>query len=337
MNKKILAAFLAVVMLFCLAACSAEKKDNETEKTDITFCLEWTPNTNHTGLYVALQKGYYEEAGLNVKIVQPPENSAATQVCAAGQAQFTVEAQDTLAAAFTAEDKIGVTAVAAILQHNTSGIMSKAGSGMDTPAGLTGNTYLTWDSPIELAIMKKAVNSNGGDWDKVKVIPNTVTEEAQDVNANPDHAIWVFYGWGGINAEVSGVDTDYFSFKDIDETFDYYTPVIIGNNDFLNENPEAAKAFMEATAKGYTYAAKNPEEAAQILIDSDDTGALTGCEELVFESQKWISEQYIAEANQWGCIDSERWNGFYDWLWENDLIENQIDTDFGFTNEYLPE
>ncbi len=337
MNKKILAAFLAVVMLFCLAACSAEKKDNETEKTDITFCLEWTPNTNHTGLYVALQKGYYEEAGLNVKIVQPPENSAATQVCAAGQAQFTVEAQDTLAAAFTAEDKIGVTAVAAILQHNTSGIMSKAGSGMDTPAGLTGNTYLTWDSPIELAIMKKAVNSNGGDWDKVKVIPNTVTEEAQDVNANPDHAIWVFYGWGGINAEVSGVDTDYFSFKDIDETFDYYTPVIIGNNDFLNENPEAAKAFMEATAKGYTYAAKNPEEAAQILIDSDDTGALTGCEELVFESQKWISEQYIAEAKQCGCIDSERWNGFYDWLWENDLIENQIDTDFGFTNEYLPE
>ena len=336
MNKKILAAFLAAVMLFCLAACSAEKKDNETEKTDITFCLEWTPNTNHTGLYVALQKGYYEEAGLNVKIVQPPENSAATQVCAAGQAQFTVEAQDTLAAAFTAEDKIGVTAVAAILQHNTSGIMSKAGSGMDTPAGLTGNTYLTWDSPIELAIMKKAVNSNGGDWDKVKVIPNTVTE-AQDVNANPDHAIWVFYGWGGINAEVSGVDTDYFSFKDIDETFDYYTPVIIGNNDFLNENPEAAKAFMEATAKGYTYAAKNPEEAAQILIDSDDTGALTGCEELVFESQKWISEQYIAEAKQWGCIDSERWNGFYDWLWENDLIENQIDTDFGFTNEYLPE
>ncbi len=336
MNKKILAAFLAAVMLFCLA-CSAEKKDNETEKTDITFCLEWTPNTNHTGLYVALQKGYYEEAGLNVKIVQPPENSAATQVCAAGQAQFTVEAQDTLAAAFTAEDKIGVTAVAAILQHNTSGIMSKAGSGMDTPAGLTGNTYLTWDSPIELAIMKKAVNSNGGDWDKVKVIPNTVTEEAQDVNANPDHAIWVFYGWGGINAEVSGVDTDYFSIKDIDETFDYYTPVIIGNNDFLNENPEAAKAFMEATAKGYTYAAKNPEEAAQILIDSDDTGALTGCEELVFESQKWISEQYIAEAKQWGCIDSERWNGFYDWLWENDLIENQIDTDFGFTNEYLPE
>ncbi|MDE5605103.1 MAG: ABC transporter substrate-binding protein [Eubacterium sp.] len=338
MYKKILAAILSAVLMFCLAACSADKnKDTKAEKTDITFCLEWTPNTNHTGLYVALQKGYYDEAGLNVQIVQPPENSAATQVCAAGQAQFTVEGQDTLAAAFTSENEIGVTAVATILQHNTSGIMSKAGSGMDKPAGLTGNTYLTWDSPIELAIMKNVVENGGGDWNKVHIIPNTVTEEAQDVNENPNHAIWVFYGWGGINAKVSGVDVDYFSFKDIDKTFDYYTPVIVGNNDFLKENPKATKAFMQATAKGYEYAAKHPEEAAQILIDSDDTGALTGCEELVLESQKWISEQYIADADKWGTIDSERWNKFYDWLWENKLIEKQINKDFGFTNEFLPQ
>ncbi|MDE6111447.1 MAG: ABC transporter substrate-binding protein, partial [Eubacterium sp.] len=155
--------------------------------------------------------------------------------------------------------------------------------------------------------------------------------------ANPDHAIWVFYCLGGINAKVSGVDVDYFNFKDINETFDYYTPVIVGNNDFLKENPEAAKAFMEATAKGYEYAAKNPEEAAKILIESDDTGALTGCEELVLESQKWISKQYIADADKWGYIDSNRWNKFYDWLWKNQLIEKQIDQDFGFTNDYLPQ
>ena len=336
MTKKIFAALIAAVMIFCLAACSADKKNEDNkEKTDITMCLEWTPNTNHTGLYVALKYGYYEQAGLNVKIVQPPEDSAATQVCAAGQAQFTIEAQDTLAAAFTADTPVGVTAVAAVLQHNTSGIMSKAGSKMDKPAGLTGNTYLTWDSPIELAIMENIVNSSGGDWSKVNVIPNTVTEEAQDVNANPDHAIWVFYGWGGINAKVSGVDVDYFNWKDINETFDYYTPVIVGNNDFLNSNPEAAKAFITATKKGYEFAAEHPEEAAQILIDSDDTGALIGCEELVYESQKWISEQYIADSDEWGYIDDERWNRFYDWLWENKLIEKQIDKNFGFTNEYL--
>lgn len=337
MNKKILAAFLAVVMIFCLAACSADKKDDNKEKTEIIMCLDWTPNTNHTGLYTAVKKGYYAEAGLDVKIVQPPENSTATQVCAAGQVQFSIEAQDTLAPAFTADSPVGVTAVAAVLQHNTSGIMSKAGEGMTSPAGLTGKTYLTWDTPVDKAIMENIVTADGGDWSKVSLVPNMVTEEAEDVNANPDHAIWVFYGWGVINARVKNIDVDYFSIKDINPTFDYYTPVIVGNNDFLKNNPETAKAFIAATAKGYEYAAENPEEAAQILIDSDDTGALTGSEELVRESQKWISQQYIADAEKWGHIDSQRWNNFYGWLWENKLIDKQIEKDFGYTNEFLPE
>lgn len=335
MSKKILAAFLAVVMVFCLASCSAGKNDDN--KTEIIMCLEWTPNTNHTGLYTALEKGFYDEEGLNVKIVQPPENATATQVCAAGQVQFSIEGQDTLAPAFTSDTPIGVTAVAAILQHNTSGIMSKAGEGMDRPAGLTGKTYLTWDTPIDKAIMENIVNADGGDWSKVNLITNQVTEEAEDVKANPDHAIWVFYGWGAINAKIKNIDVDYFSIKDLNPTFDYYTPVIIGNNEFLKSNPEAAKAFIAATAKGYEYAAENPEEAADILIKSDETGALIGSEELVRESQKWISEQYIADAEKWGYIDSQRWNNFYNWLWENKLIEKQIENDFGFTNEFLPE
>lgn len=336
MNKRILAVFLAAVMVFCLAACSADQKDNQN-RTEITMCLEWTPNTNHTGLYTALKKGYYDAAGLNVKIVQPPENSTATQVCAAGQAQFTIEAQDTLAPAFTADVPVGVTAVAAVLQHNTSGIMSKAEEGMNRPAGLTGKTYLTWDTPVDKAIMENLVNTDGGNWSKVTLIPNMVTEEAEDVKANPNHAIWVFYGWGVMNAKVKNIDVDYFSIKDMNPIFDYYTPVIVGNNDFLKNNPEAAKAFVSATAKGYEYAAQHPEEAAQILIESDDTGALTGSEALVLESQKWISQQYIADAEKWGYIDAQRWNRFYSWLWENKLIEKPIETDFGYTNEFLPE
>lgn len=339
MKKKILAALMAGVLAVSLAACSnsdADKKTTETEeKTDITVCLDWTPNTNHTGMYVALEKGYYAEAGLNVTIVQPPENSTAVQLCAAGQAQFAVDAQDTLAAAFTSDTPLDVTAVAALIQHNTSGIMSKAGSGMDKPAGLTGKTYLTWDSPIEKAMMENVVNGDGGNWDKVTLEPNTVTDEAQDVQHNPDHAIWVFYGWGGINAEVNKIDVDFFYFKDINKTFDYYTPVLISNNTFLKENSDAAKAFLAATAKGYEYAISNPEDAANILIASDETGSLKGSEALVTASQKWLADQYIADAEKWGYIDPARWNAFYDWLYDSKLIEKDLGENCGFTNDYL--
>lgn len=337
MKKRMICLVLAAALIFSFAACSKTDKDTNSdnkEKTAITVCLDWTPNTNHTGMFVALEKGYYEEAGLDVTIVQPPENGA-TQSCASGQAQFAVDAQDVLGAAFTSDTPLGVTAVAALIQHNTSGIMSLKGQGMDKPAGLTGKTYLTWDSPIELATMESVVNSDGGDWSKVEKIPNTVTDEAQDVKQNPDHAIWVMYAWGGINAKVNSVDTDFFFFKDIDEVFDYYTPVLVANNDFLNSNPDAAKAFLDATKKGYEFAVANPKEAADILINSDDTKSLVGSENLVYESQEWISEQYIADAEKWGYIDPARWNGFYSWLYENKLIEKDISNNVGFSNDYL--
>lgn len=335
--KKFLCILLAAALMFSFAACSSdtdENSDDNKKKTEITVCLDWTPNTNHTGLYTALANGYYADAGLDVKIVQPPENGA-TEACSAGQVQFAIDAQDTLAAAFTSDTPMQVTAVAALIQHNTSGIISYKGQGMDTPKGLEGKEYLTWESPIELAVMKSVVTKAGGDWSKVKQIPNTVTDEAQDVKQNPNHAIWVFYGWGGINAEVNHVDVDYFYFKDLDATFDYYTPILIANNAFLKTNPDDVKAFLAATKKGYEYAIENPEKAAQILIDSDETKSLVGSEELVLASQKWLANEYKSDVPQWGYINPVRWDSFYAWLYEEKLIEKEIPAGTGFTNDYL--
>lgn len=333
---KILAAVMCLVMVFAFTACGSDNSGSDnSDLTKITFCLDWTPNTNHTGLYVALANGYYEEAGLDVQIVQPPENGA-TEMCAAGQAQFAVEAQDTLAAAYDIDEPMGVTTVAAILQHNTSCIMSRAGEGMDKPEGLTGKTYSTWDSPIELAMIKHVVEADGGDYDKINLISNNITDEPAALAAKQTDAIWVFYGWGGINADVEDVPVDTWFFGDVAPELDYYTPVIIANDAFLEESPEVAKAFMEATAKGYEYAAANPEEAADILIAGDETGSLAGSEDLVKKSQEWISQQYIADAPSWGFIDEARWNDFYGWLYDNKLTKHDL-KGVGFTNDYLPQ
>ncbi|HIR11582.1 MAG TPA: ABC transporter substrate-binding protein [Candidatus Fimenecus excrementavium] len=334
--KKILAVFLCAGMLLSFASC-ADKSQGDANGEDlekITLCLDWTPNTNHTGIYVALAKGYFKEAGLDVTVVQPSESTSAA-MCAAGQAQFAVEAQDTLAAAFTTDEPLGVTAVAALLQHNTSGIISRKGEGMDRPKGLENHTYSTWDSPIELAMLKAVVEKDGGDFSKVKLIPNNITDEAGALKAHQTDAVWIYYGWSGIAAELSGLDFDYFSFIDIDPVFDYYTPILIGNNAYMEQNPDSTKALLAALKKGYEYAIANPEEAAQILVDGDTTGSLKDSLELVTASQKWISGQYKAEVEQWGYIDPARWDAFYQWLWDNQLIEKELPAGTGFTNEYL--
>lgn len=254
--KKIVAGTLSAIMLLSVTACgssstkseSASTEASKKELTKVTFCLDWTPNTNHTGIYAAKALGYYEDAGLDVEIVQPPENGAAT-MCASGQAQFAIEAQDTMAAALDSDDPLGITAVAGLIQHNTSGIISRKGDGITSPKGLEGKTYSTWESPIEQATLKTVMKDEGADFSKVKLIPNNITDEPAALKANQTDAIWVFYGWGGINAEVEGVDCDYWNFKDIDSVFDYYTPVMIANNDFLKNSPDEAKAFLAATKK----------------------------------------------------------------------------------------
>lgn len=335
--SKILALVLVLVLTFSLVSCAKSSNDENKpadEAKEIIVSLDWTPNTNHTGLYVALANGYYADAGLNVKIVQPPEGDAIA-ACSSGQVQFAVGYQDLLLPAFTSETPMEVTAVAALLQHNTSCIVSKKGAGMDTPKGLEGKQYLTWQSPIELAMMKNVVEADGGDFSKVEQIPDVPTDEAQDVNANPNHAIWIYYGWGGINAEVNNIEVDTFFFKDLNPVFDYYSPVLVANNQLIKDDPETVKAFLAATQKGYEYAVSNPDEAAQILIDSDDTGALDGCEELVKASQKWMADQYVADAPKWGYIDPARWNAFYNWVADEKIIDEKLPENTGFTNDYL--
>lgn len=334
---RLLALVLALVLTFSLVSCAKSSNDENKpadEAKEIIVSLDWTPNTNHTGLYVALANGYYADAGLNVKIVQPPEGDAIA-ACSSGQVQFAVGYQDLLLPAFTSETPMEVTAVAALLQHNTSCIVSKKGAGMDTPKGLEGKQYLTWQSPIELAMMKNVVEADGGDFSKVEQIPDVPTDEAQDVNANPNHAIWIYYGWGGINAEVNNIEVDTFFFKDLNPVFDYYSPVLVANNQLIKDDPETVKAFLAATQKGYEYAVSNPDEAAQILIDSDDTGALDGCEELVKASQKWMADQYVADAPKWGYIDPARWNAFYNWVADEKIIDEKLPENTGFTNDYL--
>ncbi len=325
--KRIFILLLTFVLLFSVVSCGEENEDTET----VTLVLDWTPNTNHTGLYVALEKGYYKDAGLDVKIEQPPEDGA-TALVASGRAQFGIDFQDYLAPAFSSEDPVPVTAVAALIQHNTSGIISMADKGITSPKKLEDNSYATWDLPTEKAIIKSCMDKEGGDFEKVELIPSTVTDTVTAIQTNVD-SVWIYYAWDGIACDVKGLDTNYFAFSDIDPVFDFYTPVLIANNSFLESDPDTARAFLEATSKGYADAITDPEAAAEILCEY----APELDPEIVKASQEWLKDRYIDDAEKWGVFDEERWNTFFDYLWENKLIEKEIADNFGFTNSYLPQ
>jgi len=309
---------------------NGEKKSNESPSKKISIVLDWTPNTNHTGLFVAKELGYFKEEGLeNVEIVQPPEGST-TALIGAGGAQFGISFQDTLAKSFSSDSPVPVTAVAAIISHNTSGIISVKDKGIDSPKKLEGHKYATWDDEIEKAILKKIITDDGGDFKKVKMIPNTVTDVVTALKTDID-AVWVYYAWDGIATELAGLQTNFLNFADYGKELDYYSPVIIANNDYLKKNPEEAKKVLKAIKKGYEYSIKNPKEAAKILVKNAPELKL----ELVTASQEWLASKYTSYATEWGVIDQKRWDLFYEWLFKNGLIKKEIPKGYGFSNDYL--
>lgn len=322
--KRLLCFVLCFMMLFSCAGCG---KKTDEGLTEITVVLDWTPNTNHTGLYVAQQLGYYEDFGLKVNIIQPPDGGAEALV-AAGKAEFGISFQDSMAPALC--EDLDIIAVAAITQHNLSGVISRADKGIESFKNLEGKTYATWGSPIEQAIIGYCMEREGGDIEKLDMIESTVTDVLTALDTDMVDAVWVYEYWDVVKAQLEGYDYNYIDFKTVDETMDYYTPVIISSGSYLEGNGDAAKGFLAATKKGYEYCSENPEKAADVLCAADKTLD----KELVLKSAEFMAEQYVDENGSWGYIDESRWNGFYTWLYENRLVEKDL-TGIGFTDEYV--
>lgn len=296
----------------------------------ITFCLDYTPNTNHTGIYVAQAKGYFKDEGLTVKVVQPADGTAEAMI-GSGQAQLGVSYQDYIANALSSKNPVAIEAVAAIIQHNTSGIMSRKADGITSAKKMEGHTYATWSMPVEQATIKQVMESDGGDFSKLKMVPYEVDDEVAGLKANMFDCVWVYEGWAVQNAKVQHFDVNYFSFVDMDKVFDFYTPVIAANDDFAKKYPDVVKAFVRAAKRGYEYAIKHPKAAGDILLDA----APELSSDLVQASAKYLAKQYQADAKSWGVIDKSRWDTYFKWLNDKNLVENKLDENSGWTMDYL--
>ncbi|WP_416367254.1 ABC transporter substrate-binding protein [Paenibacillus sanfengchensis] len=335
-------ALLAVcALLLALTACgqnagktaktgSAASGPNTAEKPrDVKIVLDWSPNTNHTGLYVAKEQGYYKEEGLNVDIVLPGTGGADAMV-ASGEVPFGVSVQENVTQGRI--QGVPLVSIAAVIQHNTSGFAAPVDKGIKTPKDFEGKTYGGWGSPVEEAVMKSIMDQSGADVGKVKFVNMGEADYFTAVKRDIDFA-WIFYAWTGIEAELRGEPLDMQYVKDYSEQLDYYTPVIVTNEKTISDDPELVKAFMRATSKGYRYAIEHPEESAEMLLkavpDLD--------KDLVVASQKWLSPKYQEDAARWGEQKKEVWQNYSDWMQKFGLLEKPLDTDKAFTNEFLPE
>lgn len=334
--RKLIISSLIILLVF-LTACNSggdqeeqtdESNKNENELTEVKVVLEWTPNTNHTGLYVAKEKGYFEEEGLDVDIMLPGE-AGANQLIASGQADFGISNQESITEARIQE--IPIVSVAAIIQHNTSGFASPKEKNISSPKDFEQKTYGGWGAPVEKAVLTSLMKQENADVEKINFVNIGETDFFTAVHRDIDFA-WIYYGWTGVEAELRDELLNMVYLTDYSDKLDYYTPVLATSEQLIEENPETIKKFLAATTKGYEFSIDDPEGAAEILIDAvPDLDA-----ELVQASQQWLAEKYQDDANRWGEQKLEVWENYADWMYENDLLDEKLESEKAFTNEFLP-
>lgn len=328
MKKTKIFTVLFVAFLLVLSACTLKRETAQTEKID--FLLDWTPNTNHTGLYLAQEKGYFAQEGLEVQFLLPNEESA-TDLILLGKAPVGISFQDSLT--YKLAKDAPLTAVATLLQENTSGILSLKKSNILSPKDLENKSYGTFGDPMEKAFLKSLMQKEGADVEKLQFVPHSDAHALFSLQAGLFESVWVYYGWDALLAEQEKLEYHFFYLKDFAPELNYYTPVLLANNHFLKEKPETMKKLLRAIKKAYLYAAEHPEEAVDILLKH--APELQEKKDFLLASQKYLARFYLNEKKQWGVFDETRWQNFLDWSYEAGLIEKAIERGKGFSNAYL--
>ena len=328
--KKFSAYFLVICLLvpilFAVAGCRAEKKP---EADRGIFALDWTPNTNHTGLFLARDRGYYAQEGLEVEFRESDMDFI--EMVAVGSAQFGMAAQEQVLQARASAAGIPVVAIAAVVQHNTSGFASPLDRGIKSPKDFEGNTYSGWGTELELAFLRTLMEKQGASFDQVSVINQSAGNFIASMEIEADFA-WIYYGWDGINCELEDYPINFILLQSIEPDLDFYSPVIITSERVIEENPDLIRRFLKATARGYLDAITDPQGA----VDSLEKVAGGLDRQLLLASQLYLNGRYIDDAPYWGAMRSETWIRVAAWKQERDLLDQPIDVRKAFDTSFLP-
>jgi ABC-type nitrate/sulfonate/bicarbonate transport system substrate-binding protein len=305
----------------------------------VRLALDWTPNTNHLGFFVAQEKGWYEEAGVSLDVL-PYGGTAPEALLAAHQAECGISFQDSMTFAVAAGAPI--VSVMAILQHTAQDIAVLADSGIERPRGLDGKIYAGFGYPNEVPTLQSVIRADGGTGAFDVVTLDTAAYEAL-YSKRADFVI-TFTAWEGIEAAQRGIDLRTFRFTDFGFP-DFYQVVLACDRDWLTRDPVTAKAFVSATARGFGFAALNPDDAAAILVSSNP-GIFDANPDLPKASATYLAEQglFMDLHAGVGTQTLETWSGYSGFLYQQGLLVDgqgaalTAPPDYGtlFTNEFLP-
>ncbi len=307
-------SLLLILLTLWSPASTLAESDNKPIR-DITLQLKWLHQFQFSGYYMAIEKGYYKDAGLNVKVVERTPNSVPVEQLLSGQVEFAVADAGTLLYRATG---MPIVALAAIFQHSPSILLANANTGIQSLSDLRGQAVRLSSSfnNVELETM---FNNAGIAIDELipvaidDPVENFISGKTKGLNAYTTNEPFFFQQLG----------VPLTAFRPRDYGVDFYGDILTTTENLIRLEPELVQNFLQASLKGWEYAIVHPEETVNIILEKYNSQNKTR-EHLDFEAQESI-KLIMPDIVPVGYMNEERWQHIAEILTEQGYIKNSID------------
>ncbi|MDD2216812.1 MAG: ABC transporter substrate-binding protein [Eubacteriales bacterium] len=321
MNKKILALILTFVMLLGLSSCGSNSGNSDLE--DFEVVLEWYPNAAHGYIYTAIEKGYFEEEGLNVKVNFPAGTSDGISMPAAGKTDIGIYYLSDSLEAMINED-IPVVSVGSIIQKSLNVVISLGDDGIKGPADLKGKTVGYSSNPLAEAQIKTCLETAGLTMDDITLIDVGWDLMPAMTTGQVDATIGCMVNHEVVQLEEEGFDVNYFYPTDFGVPATYEL-IFLANAKDAEENPAKIQKFLRGVQKGFNYMKENPEETVDILLANQDQANFPLSKTVEMKSAEIIIPFMETSNSPFLSQDLSVWQNNADWLYDNGIVKKKVD------------
>ncbi|MBF8267231.1 MAG: putative pyrimidine precursor biosynthesis enzyme [Dehalococcoidia bacterium] len=316
---------LAILLAGLLAACG---KEDELE--EVSLALDWYPNSNHAGFYMAQERGYYRDEGLKVNIYVPANPEDVLKTVGARRDDFGVSYQAEVLLA--RGEGVPVKSIAALVQHPLNSILVLAESGITRPGELSGKTVGITGIPFEEALFSAMLEHDGISMEDVTVVNVGFDLAPALMGKRVDAIVGAYWTHESILVEMQGYPVRVLRMEEWGVP-DFYELVLVTSQDTVSKNPELVRRFLRATARGFADAMADPQGAVEVLVDANPETDRS----LEARGIELLAPLWKAEGQPFGWQTRERWQALAQWMKDEGLLKEEVSAEDAFTSELLPK